>query len=162
MDRNQTDEERRAAEANRVGTIAARYRVTQQEVSQWIEQGFTVNDVDWAYRFADTSTAADVKKLLEMRTQGMSWDDVRRFIDDARRGERNPSEQEAGKKLVPGGERHTSRYFYRDLSRALRPHSGVKQETGYPGTPSETQHADKSDSWSDQQSTRKSPNANDS
>src|SRR5688572_23262729 len=110
MDRNQLDEERRAAEANRVGTIATRYRVSQQDVSQWIEQGFTVNDVDWAYRFADTSTETDVKKLLTMRKEGMTWDDVRRYIDDLRRGERNPSEQAAGKRLVPGGERHSSRY----------------------------------------------------
>jgi hypothetical protein len=155
MDRNQPDD------PNRVGTIASRYKVSQQEVAQWIEQGYAASDVDWAYRFAETSTETDVQKLLMMRREGMTWDDVRRYIDDMRRGDRNPAEQAAGKKLVPGGERHSSRYFYRDMARNIRPHSGPQQETGYEGTPSEKQHGEKSDSWSDQQSTRKSPNAND-
>ena len=43
MERNQQGEERRAADENRVGTIASRYRVSQQDVMQWIEQGFKMN-----------------------------------------------------------------------------------------------------------------------
>src|SRR5262245_36128748 len=98
----------------RLEKLAEPYHVASQDIARWIERGYSMSDVDWAYRFAETSPDSDVAKLFEMRSQGMSWDDIRRQMGAIPTPHYDPQQEAAGKKLVPGGERRTSRYWNRD------------------------------------------------
>lgn len=133
--------ERRTDDTQRLASLAQRYHVSQQDIAQWTEQGHSINDIEWAFRFAETSPGADARAIFEMRAQGASWDDVRRRLETAERGQQNPGEQAEGKKLVPGAQRRTSRYWYRDEADMLEPSSGRYNRTGYEGSPSENHEA---------------------
>lgn len=111
--------DRRTDDAQRLARLTGRYHVSQQDIARWKEQGQSLDDIEWAYRFAETSPGADASAIFEMRAQGASWDNVRHRLEAMQRGERNPAEQTAGRKLVPGAERRTSRYWYRDESDVL-------------------------------------------
>jgi len=91
-------------QSDHIARLAERYHVASQDIARWIERGYSMSDV---------------ARLFEMRSQGMSWDDVRRRIGAVPSPHYDPQQEAAGKKLVPGGERHTSRYWYRDEARVL-------------------------------------------
>ena len=106
-------------QSEHIARLADRYHVASQDIARWIERGYSISDVDWAYRFAETSPGSDVAKLFEIRSQGMSWDEIHRQIGNNPPPHYDPQQEAAGRKLVPGGERRTSRYWYRDEARML-------------------------------------------
>jgi hypothetical protein len=124
---------------NREYALMERYHISQQDIAAWKEQGYLINDIEWALRFAETSPTADTIKLLEMRRSGMSWDQVRESLGLIPRGGHNPTEEAAGRKLVPGGKRAESRYFYRNNAPLLDENDGDRAPTGYEGSPSESE-----------------------
>jgi hypothetical protein len=131
--------ERGTQDQQREFGLMERYHISQQDIAAWKEQGYLINDIGWALRFAETSPTTDTIKLLEMRRSGMSWDQVRESLGLIPRGGHNPEEEAAGRKLVPGGKRAESRYFYRNNAPLLDESSGDKAATGYEGSPSEAE-----------------------
>jgi hypothetical protein len=131
--------ERGTQDQQREFGLMERYHISQQDIAAWKEQGYLINDIEWALRFAETSPAADTIKLLEMRRSGMSWDQVRESLGLIARGGHNPAEEAAGRKLVPGGKRAESRYFYRNNAPLLDESDGERERSVSEGLPSETE-----------------------
>jgi hypothetical protein len=117
--------------------LTERYHVSQQDIAAWKENGHTISDIEWALRFAETSPDTDTAKLLDMRRSGMTWDQVRESLGLISRGSHNPAEEASGRKLVPGGKRHESRYFYRSNARLIDEHDGAHNRSGYEGSPAQ-------------------------